>query len=73
MRRDIETYIHDMYATKRYKLDYEGVIYPTPDSSSWDVVKCTLIYSTPNSQERARQAKKSKKKKAMKSQRIKVL
>ena len=43
MRKDIETYVHDMYNADRYKLAYEGVIYPIPNSSTWNEVECTPI------------------------------
>jgi len=50
MRRDIETYIHDMYTAEKYKLAKEGIIYPIPRPET--KLNALLFFS--NLQERAR-------------------
>jgi len=71
MRRGIETCVHDMYNEERYKLAYEGVIHPIPDSSTWDRVECTHIL--PPTYKRGPGGQRRLGKRVLKSQRIKGL
>jgi len=44
IKRDIESYIHELYHTDKYKVAYEGTILSILDSSTCKKVQGILIY-----------------------------
>jgi len=60
MRRDVQSYVHEWFHAEEYKLAYGGIIYPFPDSSTWEKVECLTVLPPPEKKQsrRRKQARK---------------